>query len=107
MFQLIAVRQSILNWKMKTYFFLAARLVNVVFIAWEHNGFCFTYLVAQAVSFVFCTLMLYDSEQAMMDLYYEKEENRKEKVKWLSVLNTLPFFVMVYDKSLQKVNFLN
>jgi hypothetical protein len=35
-----------------------------------------------------------------MDVVYEMEVNRKEKNKWISILDTLPLFVMIYDKAL-------
>jgi hypothetical protein len=43
----------------------------------------------------------------MMDVYFEKELNRREKVKWLSVLNTLPYFVMIYDRVTDSIKYLN
>jgi hypothetical protein len=43
----------------------------------------------------------------MMDVYYEKETNRKEKDKWIKILDTLPIFVMIYDKAKQEVRHLN
>jgi hypothetical protein len=43
----------------------------------------------------------------MMELYFEKEENRKEKIKWLSVLNMMPFFVIIYDKAGEQIKYLN
>jgi hypothetical protein len=43
----------------------------------------------------------------MMEVYYEKELNRKEKDKWIKVLDTLPIFVMIYDRAKQQVKHIN
>jgi hypothetical protein len=33
--------------------------------------------------------------------------NEKEKLKWISVLDTFPFFVVIYDKVKEKITYFN
>jgi hypothetical protein len=51
--------------------------------------------------------MVHDSEEVMFEIYVEKEINRKEKLKWISILDSLPIFVMIFDKAKQKVTYIN
>ena len=77
-------------------------------VQWVINdGFCLTYISNQTLTLVVGQLLMRDSEESMMGAYYEKEKNRKEKMKWISVLDNLPFFVLIYDKAKQRVTYMN
>jgi hypothetical protein len=56
---------------------------------------------------IFCFALLHDSEEVMLEIYEEREHNRKEKLKWISILDTLPIFVMIFDKAKQKATYIN
>lgn len=104
---MIAVQQVLLNWKIKSLFFASSRL-SIYGIYWvRFDGLSFTNFLGQITTIIFCCILLYDSEQTMMDVYFQKEENRKEKVKWMSIMDTLPIFVMIFDKCKQQVTYIN
>jgi c-di-AMP phosphodiesterase-like protein len=95
------------NWKTKSLFFSAARLLIMISHILRYSSISVTYMLSTIFAIFFGCILLYDSEESMMDVYYEKEVNRKEKNKWMKILDTLPIFVMIYDKAKQEVKYLN
>lgn len=39
-----------------------------------------------------------DQEKNFTNLYNINKTNEKEKLKWIQVLESLPFYIMIYDK---------
>ena len=88
-------------------FFTSAKICQF-FVYWvRYGGLSFSYTLGLTIVVAFCCISLYDAEETMMDLYYEKEENRKEKMQWISILDSLPIFVLIYDKTKEKVKYIN
>jgi hypothetical protein len=47
---------------------------------------------------IYGSVILYSSEVFMLAVYHEKEKNREEKNKWMSIMDKLPLFELIYDK---------
>lgn len=98
LFELVSVQQMLLNWKGKAMFFSGAK-TGIIICYWARYGqISYSFILSTIVTMAYVSIILYDGEQTLMAVYLEKEENRKEKVKWISILDTLPIFVMIYDK---------
>jgi hypothetical protein len=92
---------------MKTHFLAMSRISTILIIGYKHEGLSYTYFIGQLSTIFVVSIFFLDSESSMMEIYFEKEENRKEKTKWLSVLNMMPFFVMIYDKAGEQITYVN
>jgi hypothetical protein len=46
---------------------------------------------------MFMAIFYYEQEEAYMEIYEKNIQNEKEKKKWISILDTFPFFVVIYD----------
>jgi hypothetical protein len=52
-------------------------------------------------------MFYYEQEEAFMEIYEKNLQNEKEKLKWMSVLDTFPFFVVIYDKMKENIVYYN
>lgn len=56
---------------------------------------------------MFVSKFFHESEEAFYDIYIMNKENEKDKLKWMSVLDTFPFYVVIYDKMKEKISYAN
>jgi hypothetical protein len=79
-------------------------LYNYVFTIGDISS---SYILCVGTTCVFISTFYYEQEAAFMEIYDMNTTNEKEKLKWISVLDTLPFFVVIYDKLKQKITYIN
>jgi hypothetical protein len=94
------------NWKIKCMFYIVGRLFILVVYHFRF-GVSFIFASNTHLCITVACLILYDAEKTLMEVYLEKEVNRKEKEKWSTILNNLPIFVTIYDKVTHQIKHLN
>ena len=52
-------------------------------------------------------ILSWESENNFREIFIMNKDNEKEKVKWFSILDSLPFYIMIYDRIKEKLSYLN
>jgi c-di-AMP phosphodiesterase-like protein len=68
-----------------------------------HKG----YLVMITFVTFLAVIALQQNEKAFIEFYHLNRKNKEEKKKWLSVLDNLPFFIMIYNNKKDEVDYIN
>eukprot|EP00347_Sterkiella_histriomuscorum_P020042 403339318 len=105
--QFVALMQTNINWKLKTYFYAFARLLLMAILYYKAGGMSQIYVLSQIVPVVLNCLLLRDFEVNLLEIYHMNLFNIQEKTKWLSILDNLPFFIVIYNKIQGKITFYN
>jgi hypothetical protein len=98
-YEILSCMQMLKNWKIRAMFFGFTRFIILCSYFCKYDHVSLSPILGTFWAILFGCILLYDSEESLMDIYTVKEENRKEKNKWISILDKLPIFMMIYDKA--------
>jgi hypothetical protein len=56
---------------------------------------------------MFVAKFFHESEEGLCEIYSMNKENEKAKLKWILVLDTFPFYVVVYDRMKESISYIN
>lgn len=66
-----------------------------------------SFIMSTFLTVMFVAKFFHESEAAFCEIYSMNKDNEKEKIKWMSVLETIPFYVVIYDKMKEKISYIN
>mmetsp|Transcript_30146 Transcript_30146/g.29432 ORF Transcript_30146/g.29432 Transcript_30146/m.29432 type:complete len:278 (-) Transcript_30146:1212-2045(-) len=106
-FDMYYAEKTVLNWKYKSLTFFTGRNLVIICNLYYYGSLSPSFLLANYFTMGAIAFWYKEKEDAFLELYDMNKENEKEKLKWISIMDTLPFFIFIYDHASKKLNYFN